>query len=557
MISRIIIQNYKGIKDADITFNSDKNILVGNNGAGKSTVIEAMSLALGHGLSSIELTPYTFHKSTWDNYKLHKQLPEIIIEVFFHNDTILASYSGKNNLTKDEYTGIRLHIKFNETFREIYEADHAPDNTIIPCEYYTIERRWFSDDIVKQHKIPYFIHIIDSSSATQSLVRQSKFINNLIKYKLSDPENIQMRSCLRKMKQSFENNDEIDSINKSLQDKTSTIKYNLSISIDLTSDNAWNTIICPTIDDIPLIQAGLGEQCIIKTLLAIDTKKSGDPNKKSIIIIEEPESHLSHTKMYEMMNLLSANNSHEQIFITTHNSFVANKLDLTKLILLHNNNGSLTHKGLQLSPEDIDFYKYFFKACDYPTLRLILCKKAIVVEGPTDEMIITYFYKCEYGKHPFDDGIELISVGSLAFKHYLKLANWLNIKVAVVTDNDSKSPAEVEARYLDDTVRDNIKVFTESDLALNTLEPSFLKANADHLDKVAQIIIKQRKTPIAKSDLLAFMLNNKTEWAFRILQSIRDKDKETIDLEVSEDKLYTLNIPAYIKDAINWIRKDE
>ena len=64
MISRIIIRNYKGIKDADIAFNSDKNILVGNNGAGKSTVIEAMSLALGHGLSIIEITPNTFHKST-------------------------------------------------------------------------------------------------------------------------------------------------------------------------------------------------------------------------------------------------------------------------------------------------------------------------------------------------------------------------------------------------------------------------------------------------------------------------------------------------------------
>ena len=557
MIRRIIIRNYKGIKDADITFNRDKNILVGNNGAGKSTVIEAMSLALGYGLSSIELTPYTFHKSTWEDYKQHKQLPEIFIEVFFHEEASLSSFSGKNNLTQDEHIGIRLHIKFNEIYREIYESDHAEDNTIIPCEYYTIDRRWFSDEVVKQYKIPYYIHIIDASSSTHNLVRQSKFINSLIKYKLSDPENIQMKSCLRKMKQSFENNEDIYSINKSLQDKTSIIKYNLSIGIDLTSDNAWNTIICPTVDDIPLVQAGLGEQCIIKTLLAIDTQKHDDCQKKSIIIIEEPESHLSHTKMYEMMNLLSTNNSHEQIFITTHNSFVANKLDLTRLILLHNTNGSLTNKGLQLPPEDLDFYKYFFKACDYPTLRLILCKKAIVVEGPTDEMIITYFYKCEYGRHPFDDGIELISVGSLAFKHYLKLAQWLDIKVAVITDNDGKSPADVEARYLDNTIKDNIKVFTENDSTLKTLEPSFLKANDDNMNKVAQVITKRKKEHIAESELLAFMSNNKTEWAFRVLQSIQDKDKETIDLEVSENKLIRLNIPKYIKDAINWIRKDE
>ncbi len=44
MIERIIVNNYKGIKHADIRFNEKRNIIVGDNGVGKSTVIEAMSL---------------------------------------------------------------------------------------------------------------------------------------------------------------------------------------------------------------------------------------------------------------------------------------------------------------------------------------------------------------------------------------------------------------------------------------------------------------------------------------------------------------------------------
>lgn len=35
MIERLIIHNFKGIKVADMTFNTDKNVLVGNNGVGK------------------------------------------------------------------------------------------------------------------------------------------------------------------------------------------------------------------------------------------------------------------------------------------------------------------------------------------------------------------------------------------------------------------------------------------------------------------------------------------------------------------------------------------
>ena len=42
MIERVIIENFKGIKKADIPFNDKINIIVGNNGIGKSTLIEAM-----------------------------------------------------------------------------------------------------------------------------------------------------------------------------------------------------------------------------------------------------------------------------------------------------------------------------------------------------------------------------------------------------------------------------------------------------------------------------------------------------------------------------------
>ncbi len=48
-------------ESADIEFNAFKNILVGNNGVGKSTLMEALSLAMGYGLSKLEITPHLFH----------------------------------------------------------------------------------------------------------------------------------------------------------------------------------------------------------------------------------------------------------------------------------------------------------------------------------------------------------------------------------------------------------------------------------------------------------------------------------------------------------------
>ena len=53
MIERVVIKNYKCIKNANIAFNKFKNIIVGNNGVGKSTLMEAVSLALGYGLNEL------------------------------------------------------------------------------------------------------------------------------------------------------------------------------------------------------------------------------------------------------------------------------------------------------------------------------------------------------------------------------------------------------------------------------------------------------------------------------------------------------------------------
>lgn len=80
MIERIIIKNFKGIKEADISFHDKINVIVGNNGVGKSTLIEAISLTLGHGIGQLEITQYLFHESTWKDFESNKVLPEIIIE---------------------------------------------------------------------------------------------------------------------------------------------------------------------------------------------------------------------------------------------------------------------------------------------------------------------------------------------------------------------------------------------------------------------------------------------------------------------------------------------
>lgn len=53
-LSHIHIENFKGIKNADFEFDRSVNLIIGNNGTGKTSILEAISVALGGFLSGIE-----------------------------------------------------------------------------------------------------------------------------------------------------------------------------------------------------------------------------------------------------------------------------------------------------------------------------------------------------------------------------------------------------------------------------------------------------------------------------------------------------------------------
>ena len=77
---------------------------------------------------------------------------------------------------------------------------------------------------------------------------------------------------------------------------------------------------------------------------------------------------------------------------------------------------------------------------------ITLCKRAILVEGPSDEMIVQYALEKE-GKTLFEDGTELIVVNGTRFKNFIQLAKELKKPIAIITDNDGKSEDETSKVY--------------------------------------------------------------------------------------------------------------
>ncbi len=147
----------------------------------------------------------------------------------------------------------------------------------------------------------------------------------------------------------------------------------------------------PNLDGVPISLVGKGEQNSVKIKLALEN--SSDAH---VFLIEEPENHLSHSRLHQLIENIVAKAGKRQVLITTHSSFVLNKLGINNVILFSKG------KPLRLNGLSPDTYEYFKKLPGHDTLRLILSKRSILVEGPSDELIVQKAYFAKHRASPLE-----------------------------------------------------------------------------------------------------------------------------------------------------------
>lgn len=528
MINRAIIKNYKGLKFTEITFNQGLNIIVGDNETGKSTVLEAINLAMTGQINrrsaSYELHPFLFHQEAVDDYIAALQRgetvspPEISIELYFDDMESVASLTGGNNSRGDNVPGVALTIGLDENMAAEYQiCISQPDRMkMVPVEYYTVKWEGFDGNSMTKRQMPISPILIDPSAITNSYAA-NKYVLDIARDLLTPTQQANLALSYRSIRDVFNNDESVKRINEQLESEGGVVTTKkLSLALDMTSKANWETSVLPHLDNLPLNQSGKGEQNAIKIKLALKSNEDSH-----VILIEEPENHLSHTNLNKLIRHIQDEAGGRQLIIATHSSFVLNKLGV-KNTLMFNGKSAIRLDDL---PEET--CQYFMKLPGHDTLRMVLAKKTIFVEGPSDELIVMRAYKQIKGCLPLDDGVEVISVNSLAFKRFLDIAKLLDLKVAVVTDNDG-NPDNVARKYSHYDSEENIAICYSTDAEIKTLEPQLVAVNNREL--INTILGKSFGND---QDLISYMEKNKTASALALFESEDD-----------------FEIPQYIKDAI-------
>jgi len=518
-IKKLKLLNFKRFKNFEVEFNSKINTIIGDNEAGKSSILEAIELLSSGSRSKVEATSVEsiLNKEAISDFfssdKTFGKLPEIHVEVFLSDETNPDLY-GRNNSEKINASGLHMICLPNQDLSNEIDQAISLDSGNFPFEFYIVKFITFNGEAYSGYRRFLKFVMIDSSKINSDYANND-YIRMVYDASVDHTDRIRLSNEYRLQKIQFKDNN-LKDINDNLGDYDLSIrtgsKFNLETDITLTQN------------DIPIDARGKGQQCFVKTKFALN--RNNDKQAIETLLLEEPENHLSHSNMKRLISNISGSHQN-QIIIATHSSLVSTRLDLIKSILLNNN----SDRPLKLEDLSNSTAKFFMKAPDNNILEFVLSSRVILVEGDAEYILFEALYLKVTGRSLDNDNIHVISVGGTSFKRYMEIAKHLGIRTAVIRDNDNDHQKNCIDNYIKH-VADNISIFSDTDDKLYTFEVCLYENNktiCDELFSGGNI----RNIP------LEFMLDNKTECALRLLDDYSEQ----------------LNCPEYIQQAIQWINE--
>ena len=156
----------------------------------------------------------------------------------------------------------------------------------------------------------------------------------------------------------------------------------------------------------------------------------------------------------------------------------------------------------------------------------------ILVEGDAEYILFEKFFETITNEKIQNTNVHIISVGGTSFKRYMEVANLLNIKTAIIRDNDGDYKKNCVDNYVS-YLSENTNIFYEEYNDFSTFEISIYNYNKEICDTLFSKRLRTRSVQ-------KYMLDEKTESAYELLSEKGDE----------------LNIPEYIVNAISWLIKD-
>lgn len=344
-IKRLKIKNFRCYEDIELELKEDYTVLVGINGAGKTTVLDAISIALGGYISNFDgMGIYGINKSD-SHYKMYElgsrierehQFPvEISVTGKIENKNIkwYRALNKENGRTTN--TGAKEIIAYAADVQEKVKAGNK--EILLPLiAYYGTGRLWMQkreksskDSKENFSRLKGYVDCLDSASNEKLML---KWFEKMTYLELQEVEKIpELEAVKRALNKSYEIIDEsVDKADFSYKVKSGELEVSIkrkngtveSLPLRTLSDGIKSTM--SMIADIAYRMAILNPQLLDNILL----ETSG------IVLIDEIDMHLHPSWQSKIIKVLTETFPKIQFIFTTHSpSVISNILNENILVL--------------------------------------------------------------------------------------------------------------------------------------------------------------------------------------------------------------------------------